>query len=408
MGRAPDVAASGRISRTGVSGPLGRQFRRPDGARYRGESGTADVRETLEPRSGEIHDAAGAQRHRQRADTVGERHRGQRHRVAGHHVHLILVHLYKIEAAAPSARIWKRAEGSRPVRLHCQEQRVDVAVDGTGEMLSNQLRSLEIELEPADQIYVKRVEISQQRLEAETAPTWHASAELLAPALVALVVHHHSVIGMRYFDRSRSGSGSVEASDELSRRLREIAPHLEDRNKLPVRRQRCLERAERVSDAAPFLHGRVAGISPVNYVPDEAPHHPNASVVHHRVSAKVTLKLTERLHLERGDRSDDTGRKRKGTRHDPTRLHRRLEGAAFYFGAKRAEQRVARLRDAARENHDIGIEDIEQVRHSRSEESSRLADDLRRDRISALRSLRYRLLFDFFRIPARHAGENEH
>src|ERR1700737_648844 len=190
MGRAPDVAASGRISRTGVSGPLGRQFRRPDGARYRGESGTADVRETLEPRSREIHDAAAAQRHRQRADTVGESHCGQRHRVAGHHVHLVLVDLYEIEAAAPSAGIWKRAEGSRPVRLHGQEQRVDVAVDRTGEILSNQLRRLEIELESADQIYVKRVEISQQRLEPEPAPTWHAAAELLPSALRPLVVPH--------------------------------------------------------------------------------------------------------------------------------------------------------------------------------------------------------------------------
>src|ERR1700682_3296411 len=133
-------------------------------------------------------------------------------------------------------------------------------------MLSNQLRRLQIELEPADHIYVERVEISQQRLEAEPAPTRHASAELLATALVTLVVHHHSVIGMRNFDRGRSGSSSLEASDKLPRRLREIAPHLEYRNEFPVRRQRCRERAERISDSAPFLHGRVTGVSSVNHV----------------------------------------------------------------------------------------------------------------------------------------------
>src|SRR3982074_3469291 len=132
MGRTPDVAASGWISGTGVSGRLCRQFCGADRARYRSESGTAYIRETLEPGRGEINDTATTERDRQRADTVGERDRRQRHRVAGHHVHLVLVHLYEIETPAPCPGIGKRPERPRPVRLHGQQQRVDVAVDGTG------------------------------------------------------------------------------------------------------------------------------------------------------------------------------------------------------------------------------------------------------------------------------------
>src|SRR2546423_5029784 len=173
---------------------------------------------------------------------------------------------------------------------------MNVAVDRTAEMLSNQLRRLQVELEPADQIDVECVEIGEQRLEAEPAPTRHASTELFAAPLVALVVHDDSVVGMRHFDRSCSRSSSLEGSDKLARRVREIAPHFEDRHELPIRRQRCLERTERVSDAPPLLHRCVAGVTPVNHIPDETPHDADSPLAHHRASTSLILELTERLH----------------------------------------------------------------------------------------------------------------
>src|SRR6476646_6067245 len=117
-------------------------------------------------------------------------------------------------------------------------------------------------------------------------------------------------------------------------------------------------------------------------------------------------KLTQRLHLERRDGSDHAGREGKRARNNPARLHRRPERAPPHLGAERLKERVSRLRNAARQHHGIRIEDVEQVGHASAQKASRLADDLARDRIAALRRLVHRLHRNPGLIAVHHRVEN--
>src|SRR6266550_8134443 len=130
-----------------------------------------------------------------------------------------------------------------------------IAVDGAAEMLSYELCSLEIELEPADQVDVERVQIAKKRFQTQPAPAWDAAAQPLTATFVTQVVQCDAIVLVRHFDRHGVVGNAVESGDELSRRLREITPNFEDRHKFPIGRKRRVERAERVGDATPFFDG---------------------------------------------------------------------------------------------------------------------------------------------------------
>src|SRR2546423_4900841 len=151
-------------------------------------------------------------------------------------------------------------------------------------MLTNELCGLEIELEAADQIDVKSVEIREERLEAEPVPLRNAAAEQLAPTFITLVIEDYPIIRMRHLDRCGIGSSAIQVRDEIARRIREVAADFEDRDEFPVRRERRVERTERVSNPTPFLDWRVSRIPPVNDVPHETAHDANSFFSRHQIS----------------------------------------------------------------------------------------------------------------------------
>src|ERR1051325_3447491 len=73
--------------------------------------------------------------------------------------------------------------------------------------------------------------------------------------------------------------------------------------------------------------------------------------------------------------------------HDLAGLPDRLERPAFDFAAQRIEQLVARLRDAAADDHDFGIEDVHEARHRGAEQRGRIAHDLERPFVAVVRRL---------------------
>ena len=94
---------------------------------------------------------------------------------------------------------------------------MEVAVNRSAEMLPYELRRFEIELEPADEIDVERVETGEQRLESEPMPARDASAQHFTAALVALVIEYDAVVGIWHLDRRRSGSYVIQMRDEITR-----------------------------------------------------------------------------------------------------------------------------------------------------------------------------------------------
>src|SRR3954454_6746853 len=91
--------------------------------------------------------------------------------------------------------------------------------------------------------------------------------------------------------------------------------------------------------------------------------------------ASSRLQLAQLLLLERSDGAHDAGGEGKCAGYDPARLHGRLERAAPHLGAERLEQRVSRLGHAARQHHCIRVEDVEQIRDTRAEETRRFTHD---------------------------------
>src|SRR2546423_6609107 len=187
-----------------------------------------------------------------------------------------------------------------------------IAVDGPAEMLSYELGSFEIQLEPADQVDVECVQIAEKRFQTQPAPARDAAAQPLAATLVTQVVQGDAIVLVGHFDRHRVGGSAVESGNELPRRLSEITPNFEDRHKFPIGRKRRVERTERVGDATPFFDGSVARVATVDHVPDKAAHDANPLFPRHQSPARIIkLKFTERLHFERGDGADDTRGERK-------------------------------------------------------------------------------------------------
>ncbi len=64
-----------------------------------------------------------------------------------------------------------------------------------------------------------------------------------------------------------------ERAEELIGFWREVAPHFDQWDNLPIFGQRGIEGGERVGDPAPFLHGSLGGIAAMNGVPDHRPDH---------------------------------------------------------------------------------------------------------------------------------------
>src|SRR5215212_4203527 len=103
------------------------------------------------------------------------------------------------------------------------------------------------------------------------------------------------------------------------------------------------------------------------------------------------LQFAKLLHLERGDGADDSGGEWQSAGNDSARLDGRLERASAYLGTQGLKQRIARLRDSAGEYHDVGIEDVEEIRYAGAEKAGRLTNDLPRRGIAPLRRLVDRL-----------------
>src|SRR6476469_6007551 len=111
---------------------------------------------------------------------------------------------------------------------------MQVTVDRPAKVLAYQLRRLEVQLEAADQVDVERIEIAEQRLEPEPAPLRNAARQSLAASRVAQVVEHDAVVWLGNLDRRGVWRGVIHRCDELTRRVGQIAAHLEDRHELPV------------------------------------------------------------------------------------------------------------------------------------------------------------------------------
>src|SRR5215211_3341985 len=106
---------------------------------------------------------------------------------------------------------------------------MQVAVNRSLEVRANQLRGFEVELEAADQIDIESVESREQRLQSEPAPARDTSAQALAPALGALVVHRHAIVVMQDFNRGGVGRDLVELLHEAARPVNEIEADFDER-----------------------------------------------------------------------------------------------------------------------------------------------------------------------------------
>src|SRR6476619_4512608 len=94
---------------------------------------------------------------------------------------------------------------------------MQIAVDRTAIVLPNQLRSLELELEPADHVDVERIEIGEQWLEAEPVPRRHPTGQSLAATLVAVVAQLHTIVRIRNGNRRRVRRGASQRTKEAMR-----------------------------------------------------------------------------------------------------------------------------------------------------------------------------------------------
>src|SRR6266446_3566519 len=164
---------------------------------------------------------------------------------------------------------------------------MQIAIDRTAEVLPDELRSFEIELEAADQVDVERVQIRQQRFQAQPTPGRDTTAQPLATALVGQVVQRYSIVRVRHLDRGGVGRSAIEPRHELAGGLREIAAHLEDGDEFPFGRERGIQRTQGISDPSPLLDRRIVRVTPVNDVPDEAAYDSDALLSRHRVSARA-------------------------------------------------------------------------------------------------------------------------
>src|SRR5258708_13806984 len=111
---------------------------------------------------------------------------------------------------------------------------MQVAVNRAAKVLADELRNLQIELESADEIYVERVEVGQQRFQAQPVPGGHAATQPFAASLVAQVVQRDPIIWMRHLDWSHVRRVAADRGDELARGLCVFAPNLEDWNDLSI------------------------------------------------------------------------------------------------------------------------------------------------------------------------------
>src|SRR6185436_8565351 len=83
----------------------------------------------------------------------------------------------------------------------------------------------------------------------------------------------------------------------------------------------------------------------------------------------------------------DPGGSRQLTGYDATHADRRLEGSPGHFAPQRVEQAVAGERDAATDDHDLRIEDVQQVGNTDAEELGRVVQPLEGELVSIVRRL---------------------
>src|SRR5262245_52213816 len=114
---------------------------------------------------------------------------------------------------------------------------MQIAVDRTAIVLPNQLRRVQLELEATDHVDVQRIEIGEQRLEAEPVPWRYATGQSLAATLIAVIAQLHAVVLMRYGDGGCVRRGASQRADEAMRFVGEIVAYAHERHDLPVVRQ---------------------------------------------------------------------------------------------------------------------------------------------------------------------------
>src|SRR5262249_42021995 len=149
-------------------------------------------------------------------------------------------------------------------------EHVEVAVDWPVKMLANQPCRFEVELPAAEKVDVERVELRRvdHGLESQPDPRGHATSKDFASAFIVEVPELDAVVRLRYLDEPCVWRDVAERRQKLRRARCEIAADLDERNDLPIVRDRGIEAAQRVADATPLLDGH-ASIAAVDHVPDD-------------------------------------------------------------------------------------------------------------------------------------------
>ncbi len=139
------------------------------------------------------------------------------------------------------------------------------------EMLAEQLRVGEVELQSADEVHVERVEVAQQRREAEPAPARACRRRGLRCAVLRRRRRaRRDCCGYGTSMTCASARRAGATAQELARaRSPGPRPTFTSGTSSQSSRSAASKRAERVRDAAPLLHGRVPRIAPVDHVPHE-------------------------------------------------------------------------------------------------------------------------------------------
>ena len=90
-----------------------------------------------------------------------------------------------------------------------------------------------------------------------------------------IVVQHDPVVRRRHFDAAATRREALQSPQEIPGLGREIPPHLDQRDDLPVSRQAGIESAEGVGNPAPLLDRRRERVPAIDEVPHQGPDDPD-------------------------------------------------------------------------------------------------------------------------------------